>query len=287
MLSLDELVELTSIFAEEGIDKIRLTGGEPTVRKDILDVVRKLSVIPGIRTVAMTTNAIALHRKLVDLRNAGLSVLNISLDTLDEDKFVLITRRKGLSAVLKSLYLALDLGFTVKLNCVVMRGINDDEVLDFVSLASSLPIQVRFIEYMPFDGNNWATSRLVPSSELISQIESHLQKSLTLHLDHPSETSRNYHVEGMVGSLGFISSMSDHFCASCNRLRLMADGNLKVCLFGNSEVSLRDLIRRGASRGDIKAVIAAAVRGKKAKHDGMELLHENSTMNRPMVLIGG
>eukprot|EP00850_Spirogloea_muscicola_P006815 SM000033S12336 [mRNA] locus=s33:201868:203696:- [translate_table: standard] len=285
LLTTDEVVRLAALFVAGGVSKIRLTGGEPTVRKDIVDVCRRLGELPGLRTLAMTTNGLVLARKLPALRAAGLGQLNISLDTLVPAKFELLARRSGHHKVLEAIDAALALGYKpVKVNCVLMRGFNDDELCDFVALTEDRPINVRFIEFMPFDGNVWRSTKLVPYAEAMAKIRARHPDIQRLD-DHPTETAKNFRVAGHEGTVSFITSMTEHFCTGCNRLRLMADGNLKVCLFGPAEVSLRDALRAGASDTSLQEIINQAVKQKKAAHAGMFELAQ--TANRPMVHIGG
>jgi cyclic pyranopterin phosphate synthase len=285
ILTFEEIERLAYLFVGAGVDKIRLTGGEPLVRKDVEEVVRRIGRIPGLRTLAMTTNGLLLAKKLPDLHAAGLNLLNISLDTLRPDRFAHITRREGFDLVLQAIESALTFGYRpVKVNCVVMRGFNDDELADFVDLTRDRPIEVRFIEYMPFAGNGWQDDRFMPYTEMSERIVAR-HPALERVADGPNETSKTYHVPGYAGSVGFITSMSENFCGGCNRLRITADGNLKVCLFGNAEVSLRDAMRAGATDDDLRVLIAAAVQRKKAAHAGMYAIAEAE--NRPMILIGG
>eukprot|EP00002_Diphylleia_rotans_P021533 TRINITY_DN4188_c0_g2_i2.p1 TRINITY_DN4188_c0_g2~~TRINITY_DN4188_c0_g2_i2.p1 ORF type:complete len:359 (+),score=64.67 TRINITY_DN4188_c0_g2_i2:58-1134(+) len=286
ILSRDEIVYLAKLFASQGVSKIRLTGGEPTVRKDLVDIVHDLASIPGIDSVAMTSNGIALERHLDELKSAGLTNLNVSLDTLNSERFTAITRRKGMEKVLGSVEKALQLSFnSVKLNCVVMRGQNDDEMVSFVNFVKNRNMEVRFIEYMPFDGNKWSDTKIVPYAEMLAKLRSE-GLSLERLSDGPNETSKTYHIPGYIGRVGFITSMTEHFCDSCNRLRITADGNLKVCLFGKSEVNLRKLVRDPTMQEqDIMSIISQAVKGKKKNHGGMYEIHKRS--NRPMILIGG
>ncbi|KAG9462571.1 hypothetical protein GDO78_013843 [Eleutherodactylus coqui] len=174
--------------------------------------------------------------------------------------------------------------FLMQVNCVVMRGLNEDELLDFVALTEKQPLEVRFIEYMPFDGNKWNFKKMVSYQEMLDTIRQKWPELETVPTEIAS-TSKAYKVPGFQGQIGFITSMSDHFCGSCNRLRITADGNLKVCLFGNSEVSLRDWLRTGASEEELKQVIGAAVGRKKKQHAGMFSISQMK--NRPMILIGG
>ncbi|KAH6789677.1 cofactor of nitrate reductase and xanthine dehydrogenase 2 [Perilla frutescens var. frutescens] len=285
ILSQKEVLRLANLFVSSGVTKIRLTGGEPTIRKDIDEICLQLSNLRGIRTLAMTTNGITLANKLPRLKECGLSLLNISLDTLVPAKFEFMTRRRGHERVMKSIDAAIELGYNpVKVNCVVMRGFNDDEICDFVELTREKPINVRFIEFMPFDGNVWNSKKLVSYSEMLD-IVVRSNKGLQRIQDHPSETAKNFRIDGHQGTVSFITSMTEHFCAGCNRLRLLADGNFKVCLFGPSEVSLRDPLRRGADDNELKEIIGAAIKRKKAAHAGM--LDIAKTPNRPMIHIGG
>ena len=285
LLTADEIGRVVKIFAAAGVDKVRLTGGEPTLRKDLEDVVRRVSGTPGVRETSVTTNGVTLAKRLDALRANGLTRLNVSLDTLVPAKFEFMTRRKGHDRVLASVDKACELGFqSVKVNCVVMRGQNDDELLDFVALTKDKPINVRFIEYMPFDGNKWSTKKMVSYAEMRAKIEE-AYGALTRVDDPREEVAKNFTLPGHKGSVSFITSMTNSFCGGCNRLRVMADGNLKVCLFGNSEVSLRDAMRSGASDDDILRVIGAAVKRKKAAHAGMHELAAQE--NRAMIKIGG
>ncbi|CAG8622086.1 970_t:CDS:2, partial [Paraglomus brasilianum] len=268
LLSSDEIIRIARLFVSQGVTKIRLTGGEPTIRKDIVDLVGELNKLKplGLQTIAMTSNGIALRKKLPQLVENGLNLLNISLDTLDPFKFELITRRKGLDQVIRTIDQAIALGLRpVKVNCVVMRGINDKEVADFVEFTRDRSVDVRFIEYMPFDGNKWSETKLVPYNTLIALIRSRYP-SISKVSDDAHDTSKAYYVPGFAGRIGFITSMSDHFCGTCNRLRITADGNLKVCLFGNAEISLRDLMRQNVSEKQLLEIIEIAVKNKKKQH---------------------
>ncbi|KAK7334829.1 hypothetical protein VNO80_26595 [Phaseolus coccineus] len=285
LLTSTEILRLANLFVSSGVTKIRLTGGEPTVRKDIEDICLELSNLKGLRTLSMTTNGIALMRKLPKLKDCGLTSINISLDTLVPAKFEFMTRRKGHEKVMNSINAAIDLGFNpVKVNCVVMRGFNDDEICDFVELTREKPIGIRFIEFMPFDGNVWNVKKLVPYSEMLDTVMKQFP-SLKRVQDHPTDTAKNFTIDGHEGRVSFITSMTEHFCAGCNRLRLLADGNFKVCLFGPSEDSLRDPLRCGADDHELGTIIGAAVKKKKASHAGMFDIAK--TANRPMIHIGG
>lgn len=285
LLSQHEILRLANLFVTSGVDKIRLTGGEPTIRKDIHQICFQLSNLKGLKTLAITTNGLVLARKLPLLKQCGLTSLNISLDTLVPAKFEFLTRRKGHQNVIDSINAAIDLGYDpVKVNCVVMRGFNDDEMCDFVELTRDKPINIRFIEFMPFDGNVWSVKKLVPYAEMLDRVVKQFPSLKRLH-DHPTETAKNFKIDGHYGTVSFITSMTEHFCAGCNRLRLLADGNFKVCLFGPSEVSLRDPLRHEASDDELREIIGSAVKRKKASHAGMFDIAK--TANRPMIHIGG
>lgn len=285
ILTFEEIERIARLFVGEGVHKIRLTGGEPLVRKDVDQLLKRIGQIEGLETFAITTNGLLVPKKIEMMHEAGINLMNISLDTLDPKKFEFITRRKGFDLVMRAIDLAIEYGYTpIKVNCVVMKSFNENELADFVELTRDKPIEVRFIEYMPFDGNGWNDGRFLSYRDMIKTIE---EKHPTLERlqDGPNDTSKTYHVPGYKGRVGFITSMSDQFCASCNRLRITADGNLKVCLFGKAEVSLRDVMRSGGTDDDLREVIEAAVLRKKAAHAGMYNLAEME--NRPMILIGG
>ena len=285
ILTFEEIERIARLFVTSGVDKIRLTGGEPLVRKEVEQLIDRLGALEGLKTLAITTNGLLLPKKIDRLHRAGVNLLNISLDTLQPDKFTAITRRPGFEIVMDAIDKALALGYQpLKVNCVVMRGFNDDELPAFAEWTRDRPIEVRFIEYMPFDGNSWGDDRFMAYTEMIERIQAE-HPTLVRMEDDVNATSKTYHIPGYAGRLGFITSMSEHFCGSCNRLRITADGNLKVCLFGKAEVSLRDAIRDGASDEALLEIIQAAVHRKKAKHAGMYQIAASE--NRPMILIGG
>nr|XP_020727535.1 molybdenum cofactor biosynthesis protein 1 isoform X2 [Odocoileus virginianus texanus] len=276
LLTTEEILTLARLFVKEGVDKIRLTGGEPLIRPDVVDIVAQLRRLEGLRTIGITTNGINLARLLPQLQKAGLSAINISLDTLVPAKFEFIVRRKGFHKVMEGIHKAIELGYSpVKVNCVVMRGLNEDELLDFVALTEGLPLDVRFIEYMPFDGNKWNFKKMVSYKEMLDTLRQQWPELEKLP-EEESSTAKAFKIPGFRGQVSFITSMSEHFCGTCNRLRITADGNLKVCLFGNSEVSLRDHLRAGASEEELLRVIGAAVGRKKRQHAELFLMHQDS-----------
>lgn len=288
LMTTEEIGRMAELFVKCGIRKIRLTGGEPTLRGDLVDVVKTLGELPGLDQIGMTSNGIVLSRHLPQLREAGLTHLNVSLDTLRPERFEAMTRRsgRGLSKVLGAVDAALGLGFDkVKLNVVVMKGENEDEVLNFVRMTRDKALNVRFIEWMPFDGNVWSHHKMEPYRTTRARIESCFGPLERTNASEESAVAKDFRVPGHAGEVSFVTSMTEHFCDSCNRLRLMADGNFKVCLFGAEETNLLGPLREGRTDEEMAAVIHAAVQRKKAKHAGMFEL--SRLPNRAMVRIGG
>mmetsp|Transcript_27564 Transcript_27564/g.67032 ORF Transcript_27564/g.67032 Transcript_27564/m.67032 type:complete len:439 (+) Transcript_27564:223-1539(+) len=288
LLSNDEVVRLASWFVQNGVDKIRLTGGEPLLRKDLVDLVGNLNEL-GLEQIGMTTNGVTLSRSLPDLVEAGMTHVNISLDSLMPDKFAKLTRRPESyhTKVMKAIEdCATLLPNRTKINCVVLPD-NANEMQEFCELTRSMPIDIRFIEYMPFNENNWGTGEFVSYQQMRDRIE-----GLSRLEDGPNDTTKWWTLPGdTLGRIGFITSMSEHFCGTCNRLRITADGQLKVCLFGSTEVSLRDLMRHEESSDEmLQKLIHYSVQRKHFKlggHKDMQDLQDHSNENRPMTLIGG
>jgi len=298
MLTTQEILRIANLFVDLGVTKIRLTGGEPLVRPDIVDVVAGLGELKakGLETLGMTTNGITLSKQMDALVAGGMDAVNISLDSLVPAKFELITRRKGFDRVMSAIEKATELVgsgnsglVNAKVNCVVMRGINEDEIADFVGFTKDHAVNVRFIEYMPFDGNRWNDTKFVSYAEMLDRIRQRFPELTRLsHADKPNDTSKAWQLPGALGRVGFITSMSEHFCGTCNRLRVTADGSIKVCLFGSEEVSLRDHMRAGASDAELAQLVGGAVVKKHAKHGGKGGMHGiASSENRPMIKIGG
>jgi cyclic pyranopterin phosphate synthase len=284
LLTYSEIERIAKVFVNLGVKKIRLTGGEPLVRKDLEILIGRLSDLAGVETLAMTTNGTLLADKAALLRRMGLKALNISLDTFRRDRFYELTRRDDFEAVTAGLNAALSAGFdTLKLNCVVMSGFNDDEILDFVDFAYKKLINVRFIEYMPFKDNEWQIEKVVSFAQMREQIE---QKYRLQPLPaEPGAVAKDFAIEGGMGSVSFISSMSDSFCGTCNRLRLTADGSVKSCLFYASEISLRDRLRAGATDRELEDMIQYALSIKPEAHPPAEEIE--ASKNRSMIEIGG
>lgn len=288
-LTTDETIRLSRVFVGAGVEKVRLTGGEPLVRKDAVEIAAAVGAMPGLRSLALTTNALLLEERLPDLVAAGLTDLTISLDTLRADRFAEISRRPGLDRVLAALDAALRLGYgttrgSLKVNVVALRGVNEDEAADFAAWAAREPIEVRFIELMPFAGNGWERDALVPYAETRARIED-VHGSLVGCEDNPHSTAQTFRQPGWRGRVGFVASVTAPFCAGCNRLRVTADGGLQVCLFGAPAVSLRDAIRAGATDADLLGLVRQSLAGKHAAHAGLDLLAEGA--HRSMVSIGG
>jgi len=284
ILTADEIVRLGTIFVGMGITKIRLTGGEPLSRRDVGQIAERLGALPGLKTLAMTTNGISLAKRAEALRTMGLNALTISLDTLKRDRFKEIAKRDQFDAVMAGIEASLAAGFApLKINVVVMRGVNDDEILDFVAWAKDRPINVRFIEYMPFPDNKWSTGGLMPYAEMRTLIARDYE--LILLVGERTAVGKDFRLAGHIGTVSFVTSMTESFCGGCNRLRVTADGNIKSCLFHPAEQSLRDAMRAGGSDADIERLILGAVDAKQAAHPPME---ELMTMkNRTMIEIGG
>lgn len=286
LLSYEEIETLTQIFARLGVKKLRLTGGEPLVRRDLPLLVEKLARIPGIETLAMTSNGVRYAEHARQLRDAGLTHLNLSLDTLRPKRFERIALRRGFEKTMRSIDAALALGYRpLKLNVVVMGGVNDDELCDFVEFVRERPINVRFIEFMPFAGNRWQRASLVNYRAMLDRLSMRYTLVPDFWQGEASTVARDYRLEGFAGSVSFITSMSEPFCASCNRLRLTADGMLKPCLHDAREVNLRDPLRQGASEETLVHLIREGLAHKAAAHGEAEALVTDA--RRAMIAIGG
>lgn len=288
LMTREEISVIAKMFVERyGITKIRLTGGEPLVRPDAVDIVRDMSQL-GV-SLGLTTNAMTLDRHLDGLIDAGLKNINISLDTFDAERFKKITRRDGFDKVHGNILLALQRGMRVKVNMVVMRGVNDDELLRFVEFTRDHEVHVRFIEFMPFAGNHWGRERVYTYAEMLGHIGSiHTIEKLN---DDAHSTAKAYRVKDWKGTFAVISTVTEPFCGDCDRLRLTAEGKMRNCLFTRAETDLLSALRRGE---DIAPLIEMNVLVKHAMLGGLplfkpekqeEVLHDLS--ERPMVSIGG
>ncbi len=283
LLTFEEIEKLTRLFTAMGICKVRLTGGEPLVRKNLLRLVEMLSAVPGLKTLAMTTNATLLAPQAEALKLAGLKHLNISLDSFDRRRFQEITRMDALPEVMAGIESAIAAGFPVlKLNMVPIAGFNDDEILDFAHFAQKHKINVRFIEFMPFKDNQWQADKVVTFAEMKARLEKHFHLEA---MDQPQgEVARDYALRGG-GTVSFITSMSESFCQSCNRLRLTSDGSMKSCLFFPPEINLRDALRQNAPEEALRGMILACLQGKPEAHPPAEEIA--AAENRSMIEIGG
>ncbi|HEY9686507.1 MAG TPA: GTP 3',8-cyclase MoaA [Coleofasciculaceae cyanobacterium] len=284
ILTYEEIIRLARIFVEGGVTRIRLTGGEPTVRHEIETLMVALSALPGLRELLMTTNGVTLRDTARRYKASGLTGLTISLDTLKPERFREISRRDHLTDVLAGIEAALSAGFApVKLNVVVMAGVNDDEVLNFVEFVKDRPLNVRFIEFMPFQKNGWEDTRMVPYRQLKARIQEHYE--LMPIRREPSAVAKDFALQGHPGTVSFVTSMTDSFCGTCSRVRLTADGAIKACLFHPREINIRDLLRAETSDDVLREKIREALLLKPEAHgDSRELVQSD---NRSMIQIGG
>ncbi len=285
LMQVDEIEAIAKIFVQLGVNKIRLTGGEPLVRKGAEDIILRLSKLPV--KLTLTTNASRLHDFVDVLKEANVHSLNISLDTLQSEKFNLITRRNQFDRVFENIHLLIKNNFHVKVNVVVMKGLNDNEINDFIEWTKDTDVHVRFIEFMPFDSNRWTSNKVFTWKEMIEVIEKKY-KVISLHNDI-HDTSKKYTVGGHKGTFAVISTMSSPFCSGCNRMRLTADGKMKNCLFSQTETDLLTVFRNG---GDIVPLIHESIHSKEKELGGQftkdfEKIHTEDIHNRSMIAIGG
>ena len=285
LMQCHEIEALSKIFVDLGVTKIRLTGGEPLVRKDAKEIILALSKLPV--KLTLTTNATRLHDFSDTLAQAGIRSLNISLDTLQSDKFLLVTRRDQFKQVYDNIRLMIKKGFHVKVNMVVMKGLNENEINDFVEWTKHEPVHVRFIEFMPFTGNRWTSNKVFSYHEMLELIES---KYEVIKLqDEKHDTAKKFQVPGHIGTFAVISTMSENFCGTCNRMRLTSDGKMKNCLFSRTETDLLTNLRNGE---DVVPLIHQSIRSKAKELGGQftpdfEHLHAEDINNRSMITIGG
>ena len=267
VLTYEELHRIVTIFSEAGISKVRITGGEPLVRKGVVDFIGRLSAVPGIEDLSMTTNAVLLKPYVRPLKEAGLKRINISLDTLDPEKFELITRRDKFHCVWAGIEESLKVGLSpVKINVVTINGTNHNEVLDFAILTQRLPLSVRFIEYMPMGCDDWNRNLVFPASQIKEVIEKELGPLVPVKETRHRGPAVCYRFKNSPGEIGFINPVSNHFCDTCNRIRLTPDGHLRTCLFSDEETDLKPYLREGASDAEILTVLHQALAAKPMKH---------------------
>jgi len=281
----DEIEAIAKIFVSQGVNKIRLTGGEPLVRKDAARIIASLGKLPV--TLTITTNGTRIHEYIDVLKTAKVRSLNVSLDTLQPDKFQLLTRRNQFSQVYDNIQLLVKEGFHVKVNVVAMKGLNDMEINDFIAWTKDSDIHVRFIEFIPFSGNRWTSNKVFTWQEILEVVESAYK--VERMADEKHDTAKKYAIAGHVGTFAVISTMTAPFCAGCNRMRLTADGKIKNCLFSKEETDLLSAHRRGE---DILPLIRQSI-GSKARELGgqftadFEHVHPEEIHHRSMITIGG
>jgi cyclic pyranopterin phosphate synthase len=280
-----EIAALAKIFVTNGVTKIRLTGGEPLVRKDAAAIILTLSKLPV--SLTLTTNATRLHEFADTLQEAGVKSVNISLDTLQADKFLILTRRNQFELVKNNIDMMISRGFHIKVNAVIMKGLNDNEINDFVAWTKDTPVHVRFIEFMPFNGNRWTSNKVFTLQEILDVVKT--KYAVTILETDAHDTAKVFSVKGHAGTFAVISTMSLPFCSGCNRMRLTADGKMKNCLFSKEETDLLSALRKGEN---VLPLIEQSI-GKKAKELGgqfttdFEHLHAEDINNRSMITIGG
>ena len=266
LLTVDEIERAVRVMASMGVDKVRLTGGEPLMRPEVVEITRRVKDIPGIRTVSLTTNGYMLPHRAGALKEAGLDSVNISLDSLDRERFRVLTRRDYLGHVLAGIEAADAAGLRpLKINCVVMRGVNDREVPAFLEWARKTPYEVRFIEFMPLDADNiWERGRVYTLEEIL-EVARTIGPVAEIGEDKASP-ARMYRFEDGLGTFGVIASVSEPFCADCDRVRLTADGKIRNCLFSTGETDVRDLLRGGADDAALERRLRESVWSKWAGH---------------------
>ena len=285
LMQAHEIEAIAKTFVGMGVNKIRLTGGEPLVRKDAADIILALSKLPV--TLTLTTNGARLHEFIPTLKQAGITSLNVSLDTLQADKFQLITRRDQFKQVYDNIHLLIENDIRAKVNVVVMKEFNDHEINDFIAWTKNTPVHVRFIEFMPFQGNRWTSNKVLTWQQILHIVGA--EYSFLPLKGELNDTAKKYLVPGHAGTFAVISTMSAPFCSTCNRMRLTADGKMKNCLFSQEETDLLTTLRNG---GDIAPLIHQSIHAKKKELGGQlttdfEHLEASAIQNRSMITIGG
>lgn len=280
-----EIEVLAKTFVRLGVKKIRLTGGEPLVRKEFPDILQRLAKLPV--ELTMTTNGILVNKHIEQMKQVGMRSINVSLDSLDRETFYKLTKRDQFQQVWDNILLLLDQGFRVKINAVALAGIIEHEILDFVKITEKLPLHVRFIEFMPFQGNHWKSEKVITAKQMLEIVSSNFP--IVKLQDEKHATAKKFQVPGFLGTFAFITTMSEHFCGDCNRMRLTADGKMKNCLFGKEEMDLLGAIRAGQ---DVETLIVESVKRKHAMLGGQfnpDYLKAKAEEieNRSMIKIGG
>ncbi len=268
LLTFEEIECVVRVAAHLGVNKLRLTGGEPLVRHGLPVLVRKLASIPGIADIALTTNGVLLAEQAQQLKDAGLHRLNISLDSLDPETFFRISRREGLDRVLAGIAAAKRVGFEkIKLNAVAIRGLTEPDIVPLSRFAREQGLEMRFIEFMPLDAEgNWDNEQVLSGEQIRAVLEAEIGQLLPAERDDPSQPATDYHFADGGGSIGFINPVTQPFCATCNRLRLTAEGQLRNCLFSTEEWDAREILREGGSDAELAELFRASVGAKRAGH---------------------
>jgi len=268
ILSYEEIIKVAIASRNIGIDTIRITGGEPLIRKNLSFLIEQLKKIDGIQDLAITTNGILLGKMIKELISAGLKRANISLDSLKRERFFNITRQDALNDVLNGIEKSLEAGLNpIKINMVVIKGLNDDEVIEFVKLTEKKPLIVRFIEYMPWGAlDKWDETKIIKTCDIKKVIEKEFGKIFPANLSSRGPAD-NYYIQGFKGFIGFISPLSEHFCGKCNRIRLTADGKLRLCLFSQQEIDIKNKLRAGKTIEELTDFIIQSINKKPEKID--------------------
>ncbi len=267
ILTYEELLRVISVFVTEGISKVRLTGGEPLVRKGVVDFISRLSRMEQIEDLSLTTNGIFLGELACHLKKAGLKRVNISLDSLRRERFAQITRRDDFNRVWAGIEAAIREGLSpIKINMVAIQGVNDDEIESFARLTFEYPLTIRYIEYMPSgNGKVWQESDTLTISKIRSRLE-RVGKLIVIPSDRWDGPAKRFRIEGAAGEIGLIGPVSSHFCDDCNRLRLTSDGKIRTCLFSDEEIDLKEILRRGGTDSQIREQILSALATKPKRH---------------------
>lgn len=287
LLSFEEIERVVRIGTTVGIDRVRLTGGEPLVRRDLHLLIEKLAAIPGIFDIGLTTNAVLLGEQAQKLKDAGLQRLNISLDALDPEVFKRVTRRDSYDKVIEGIQAARAAGFSpIKLNAVAVKGMTEDQIVPFAQLARETDTEVRFIEFMPLDADSkWQKEKVLLAADIVARIEAEFGKLQPVPSSNPNAPANDFVFADGVGRIGLIASVSQPFCSTCNRFRITADGKLRNCLFSHEESDIRDLLRHDGTDEDIAAAMLMCIAAKEAGHqiNSADFVQPD----RPMYSIGG
>jgi cyclic pyranopterin phosphate synthase len=283
----EEMLRICSVFTELGVDKIRITGGEPFVRKNSIELIQNISQLDGLTDLSITTNGLLTEQYIPQLKKFGIKSVNLSIDTLDKERFFRITRRNSFDQVMKTLDSLLQHHIKVKINTVVMEGENIEDIIPLVMLAKELPVDVRFIEEMPFNGSDTDISLTWNFTQIYSYIKDHFPEIQKTD-DPKSSTSYNYEIPGFTGNIGIIAAYTRSFCGDCNRIRITPSGILRTCLYEGTGVNLKDEIRMGKTDEELKNIIINSIHKKpKDGWEAQKLSLTASQIHQSMATIGG